>query len=174
MEATIENIPSLMIVGNFVVNQLMEHKAVAVSTSKAMFAEEPKRTMVMAKNVHQVVSWVVETPANAPKQEKRKLNPHLMGFEAKEGEIKKELVQRLNTKLLQGQMKLRAKVVAAMRQWPTTMQASALMVGTRPNTMLFKFATNEDRQTALQRRKGLDEDLTPAQRACKSKMWPWF
>jgi hypothetical protein len=152
----------------------MERKAVAVIIAKAMFAEEPKRTMVMAKNVHQVVNWVVETPANAPKQEKRKLNPRLMGFEAKEGEVEKELVQRLNTKLLQGQMKLRAKVVAAMRQWPTATRASPLMVGTRPNTMLFKFATNEDRQIALQRRKGLDEDLTPAQRACKSKMWPLF
>jgi len=36
---------------------------------------------------------------------------HLMGVEAKEGETKKELVQRLNMKLLQGQMKLHAKVV---------------------------------------------------------------
>jgi len=51
MEATIENIASLTTIGNFAINQLMEHKAIAVITSKAMFAKEPKRTMVMAKNV---------------------------------------------------------------------------------------------------------------------------
>jgi hypothetical protein len=38
-----------------------------------------------------------------------------MGFEAKEGETEKELVQRLNTKVLQGQMRLCAKVIAATR-----------------------------------------------------------
>jgi hypothetical protein len=49
-----------------------------------------------------VVSWVVETLANVPKQEERKLNLRLMGFEAKEAETKKKLVQHLNTELLQG------------------------------------------------------------------------
>jgi hypothetical protein len=33
-----------------------------------------------------------------------------------EGETKKELVQQLNTKMLQGQMRLRVKVIATMRQ----------------------------------------------------------
>jgi hypothetical protein len=56
----------------------------------------------------------VETLADAPKQGERKLNLCIMGFEVKEGETEKELVQRLNTKLLQGQMRLRAKVVVAM------------------------------------------------------------
>jgi hypothetical protein len=49
-----------------------------------------------------VVSWVVETLADVPKQKECKLNLRLMGFEAKEGKIEKELVQQLNTKLLQG------------------------------------------------------------------------
>ncbi len=44
----------------------------------------------------------METLADAPKQEECKFNLHLTGFEAKEGEIDKELVQRLNTKLLEG------------------------------------------------------------------------
>jgi hypothetical protein len=39
-----------------------------------------------------VVSWAVETLADAPKEEERKLNLRLMDFEAKEGETKKELV----------------------------------------------------------------------------------
>jgi uncharacterized glyoxalase superfamily metalloenzyme YdcJ len=57
----------------------------------------------MAKNVRQVVNRAVETLADAPKQEECKLNLRLTSFKAKEGETKKELVQRLNTKLLQGQ-----------------------------------------------------------------------
>jgi len=39
-----------------------------------------------------VVNQVVETLANAPKQEERKLNMRLIGFEAKEGKTKIELV----------------------------------------------------------------------------------
>jgi hypothetical protein len=54
--------------------------------------EEPKWTMVMAKNVRQVVNQVVETLADAPKQEEHKLNLCLTSFEAKEGETEKELV----------------------------------------------------------------------------------
>jgi hypothetical protein len=57
----------------------------------------------------------METLANTPKQEERKLNLRLTGFEAKEGKIEKELVQRLNTEVLQGQMRLRAKVITATR-----------------------------------------------------------
>jgi hypothetical protein len=44
MEAAIENVVSLMTVGNLVVNQLMEHEVVAVVTTKAASVEEPKRT----------------------------------------------------------------------------------------------------------------------------------
>jgi hypothetical protein len=47
--------------------------------------------------------------------------------------------------------------------------------------VLFKFATNEDRQAALWGRKGLtgtklglDEDLTPAQQARKLELWSLF
>ncbi len=51
MEATIENFVSLMAVGNLVVNQLMERKAVATLTTNTVSAVEPKWTTVMAKNV---------------------------------------------------------------------------------------------------------------------------
>jgi hypothetical protein len=61
-------------------------------TTKAAFMEEPMWTTMMAKNVRQVVSRAVETLANVPKQEEHKLNLRLTGFEAKEGEIEKELV----------------------------------------------------------------------------------
>jgi hypothetical protein len=78
----------------------MECEAVATLITNVTFAEEPKWTTVMAKNVHQVVSRVVETLSDTPKQEERKLNLRLTRFEAKEGETEEELVQRLNTKLL--------------------------------------------------------------------------
>ncbi len=60
--------------------------------TKATFAKEPKLTTVMAKNMRQVVSYVVETLTNVPKQEERKFNLRLTGFETKEGEIENELV----------------------------------------------------------------------------------
>jgi hypothetical protein len=106
MEAAIENIASFAAIGNLAVNQLFERET-AVST------EEIKWTTVMAKNVRQVVNQAVETLVDTPKQEERKFNLCLTSFKGKEGETKKELVQRLNTELLQGQMKLHAKVIAA-------------------------------------------------------------
>jgi len=62
-----------------------------------------------------VVSQALETLADVPKQEECKFNLCFTSFVAKEGEIDKELVEWLNTKLLQGHMKLRAKVVVATR-----------------------------------------------------------
>jgi hypothetical protein len=93
MEAAIENIASFTTASNLTVNQLIEREATTTVTTKATFAEEPKWTTVMAKNVRQVVSQIVETLADVPKQEERKLNLCLTGFEAKEGETENELVQ---------------------------------------------------------------------------------
>jgi hypothetical protein len=100
MEEAIENIASLAAVGNLAINYLMECEGTTTITTKATSTEEPKWTTVMVKNVCQVVNQVVETLADTPKQEDHKLNLCLMGFEAKDGETKKELVQRFNTKLL--------------------------------------------------------------------------
>jgi hypothetical protein len=170
MDATIENIASLTTVSKLAVNQLIEREATTTVTTKATSAKEPKWTTMMAKNVRQMVSRAVETLADAPKQEERKFNLCLTSFEAKEGETKTELVQRLNTELLQGHMRLRVKVVATKRQQPVTLQASTSMASTCPRAVLLKFATNEDRQVALRGRKGLawtrlglDEGLTPTQ-----------
>ncbi len=124
MEATIEHITSLAAISNIVVNQLMEHEAAVVVITKVASAKEPTWTTVIAKNVRHMVSQAVETLANAPKLEECKLNLRLTGFEAKEDDIEKELVQWLNTKLLEGQIRLHAKVVVATRQWPATTWAS--------------------------------------------------
>jgi hypothetical protein len=102
MEAAIENIVSLIVAGNLVVNQLTEREVAMAIIAKVMSIEEPKWTTVMAKNVRQVVSQIVETLADVPKQEERELNLCLMGFEAKEGETEKELMQRFNIELQQG------------------------------------------------------------------------
>jgi hypothetical protein len=56
MEATIKNITSFATTSNLVVKQLMEREATVAITAKAMPTKEPKWTMVMAKNMHQVVS----------------------------------------------------------------------------------------------------------------------
>ncbi len=110
----------------------------------------------------------METLADAPRQEERKFNLCLMGFEGKEGEIENKLVQRLNIELLQGQMRLHAKVIAATWQRLVTTWVSALVAGACLNVVLFKFATNKDRQVVLRGRKGLvgtklglDEDFMP-------------
>jgi hypothetical protein len=85
MEVNIENIAFLVAIGNLEVDQLMKREAAATIIAKVAYVEEPKWTMVMAKNVHKVVNRVVETLANTPKQEKRKVNLCLTSFEAKEG-----------------------------------------------------------------------------------------
>jgi hypothetical protein len=93
MEATIENIASLATAGNLAVNQLLERETTIAITAKVVSTEEAKWNTVMAKNVRQVVNQAMETLANMPKQEERKLNLCLTSFEAKEGETEKELVE---------------------------------------------------------------------------------
>jgi hypothetical protein len=92
LKVAIKNITFLAAVGNFAVNQLMEQEAIVAVTAKVAFVEEPKWTIVMAKNTRQVVSRVVETLANAPKQEECNFKLCLTGFKTKEGETEKELV----------------------------------------------------------------------------------
>ncbi len=67
MEAAIKNIASLAVVGNLVVNQLIEHEVTTTITTKAASMKEPKWTTMVAKNMRQVVSQVVETLADTPK-----------------------------------------------------------------------------------------------------------
>jgi hypothetical protein len=64
----------------------MERETTMAITAKVVSTEEAKWTTVMAKNVCQVVNQAVETLADTPKQEERKLNQRLTSFEAKEGE----------------------------------------------------------------------------------------
>jgi hypothetical protein len=72
-----------------------------------------------------------------------------MSFETKESETEKELVQRFNTELLQGQMRLHAKVFATTWQRLVIVRGSALIAGVCLDVVLLKFATNKDRKAAL-------------------------
>ncbi len=83
MEAAIENITSFVAASNLAVNSLMEREAVVTITTKVASTEGPKWTMVMAKNVCQMVSWAVETLVDVSKQEERKFNLHFTGFKVK-------------------------------------------------------------------------------------------
>jgi hypothetical protein len=56
MEATIENIASLTVDGNLAINQLIKRKVATTIIAKAVYAEKPKWTTVMAKNVCQLVN----------------------------------------------------------------------------------------------------------------------
>jgi hypothetical protein len=91
----------------------------------------------------------METLANTPKQEEHKLNLRLTGFEAKEGETEKELVQWFNTELLEGQMKLCTKLVIATWQETVITWTSTLAISVRPDAVLLKFTRSEYRQVAL-------------------------
>jgi len=51
MKAAIENIASLVAIGNLAVNQLMEREVATTIIAKVAFVEEPKWTIVIAKNV---------------------------------------------------------------------------------------------------------------------------
>ncbi len=67
----------------------------------------------------------------------------------KEGEIEKELVQQVNIEMLQGQMKLHAKVIVATWQQFVIARASISAVGTCTGMVLFKFVISEDYQATL-------------------------
>ncbi len=55
---------------------------------------------------------------------------------------------QLNTELLQGQMRLRAKVVTTTQHWLSTTQTSTSATSARCGAVLLKIATTEDREGA--------------------------
>jgi predicted deacetylase len=97
MEATIENIAFFTVISNLAINQLMECEAATTIIIKVVLTEEPKWTIMMAKNVRQMVNRAMKTLVDVLKQNERKFNLHLTSFKAREGETKKQLVEQLNT-----------------------------------------------------------------------------
>jgi hypothetical protein len=96
----------------------------------------------------------------------RSCNARIIQFDEREDEIAQQLLDKINSQVLHGQMKLAIKVMAVVRQ-PISKRAE-----TKPGTMhkravLVTFATTEDRKVVFQNRVimkgthwGLEEDLT--------------
>jgi hypothetical protein len=139
-------------------------------------------TDVVARGIRKELKAATQAFADVPAQEARKHNLRITRFEAKDGETAESLLQHVRTELLEQKMCLRVELVSATRIRPANMgRATTSGSEARPESVLLKFATAEDRQAVLRARKslagtcwGLDEDLTPAQQAEKSSKWPEF
>ncbi len=110
----------------------------------------------------------------------RSCNARIIRFDETEGKTAQQLQDKINSQVLQGQMKLAIKVVAAGRQ-PINRRAE-----TKPGTVhtwaiLVTFATVEDKKVVFQNRVvlkgihwGLEEDLTKQQQEQKRASWHLF
>jgi hypothetical protein len=110
----------------------------------------------------------------------RSCNARIIRFDKTEGETTEQLLNKVNSQVLQGQMKLAIKAVAVVRQ------LISMRVETKPGTthtraVLVTFATAEDRKVVFQNcvikkgtRLGLEEDLTKQQQEQKRASWHLF
>ncbi len=110
----------------------------------------------------------------------RSCNARIIRFDETEGETAQQLLDKVNSQVLQGQMKLAIKVVAAVRQ-PISRRAETKPGTAHKRTVLVTFATAEDRKVVFQNRVilkgthwGLEEDLTKQQQEQKRASWHLF
>jgi len=96
----------------------------------------------------------------------RSYNARIIRFDEIEGETAQQLLDKVNSQYLQGQMKLAIKVVAIVRQ-PISKRAETKLGTIHTRAILVTFATAEDRKVVFQNRVvlkgthwGLEEDLT--------------
>jgi hypothetical protein len=101
-------------------------------------------------------------------------------FDKTEGETSHQLLDKVNSQVLQGQMKLAIKAVTAMCQ-PISMKAETKPRTVRTRAVVVTFATVEDRKVVYQNRValkgthwGLEEDLTKQQQEQKRASWHLF
>ncbi len=90
------------------------------------------------------------------------------------------MLDKVNSQVLQGQMKLAIKAVAAIRQ-PISRRAETKPGTVHTRAVLVTFATAEDRKVVFQNRVvlkgthwGLEEDLTKQQQEQKRASWHLF
>jgi hypothetical protein len=107
-------------------------------------------------------------------------NARIIRFDETEDETAQQLLDKVNSQVIQGHMKLAIKVVAVVRQ-PLSKRAE-----TKPGTVctravLVTFAIAEDRKAVCQKRValkgtcwGLEEDLTKQQQEQKRASWHLF
>jgi hypothetical protein len=110
----------------------------------------------------------------------RSCNVCIIRFDETEGETTQQLLDKVNSQVLQGQMKLAIKAVVAMRQ-PISRRAETKPGIVHTRDVLDTFATVEDRKVVFQNRVvlkgthwGLEEDLTKQQQEQKSASWHLF
>jgi hypothetical protein len=96
------------------------------------------------------------------------------------GETAQQLLDKVNSQVLQGQMKLAIKVVAAVRQ-PINKRAETKPRTIHTRVVLVTFATAEDEKVVFQNlvvlkgtHWGLEEDLTKQQQQQKRASWHLF
>jgi len=90
----------------------------------------------------------------------------IIRFDETEGETTQQLLDKVNSQVLQGQMKLAIKAVAVARQ-PLSRRAETKPATVRTRAILVTFATTKDIKAVCQNRValkgtrwGLEEDLT--------------
>ncbi len=96
----------------------------------------------------------------------RSCNAHIIRFDETEGETAQQLLDKVNSQVLQGQMKLAIKAMATVRQ-PISKRTETKPGTTHKQVVLVIFAIAEDRKVVFQNRVilkrthwGLEEDLT--------------
>jgi hypothetical protein len=110
----------------------------------------------------------------------RSCNARIIRFDETEGETTQQLLDKVNSQVLQGQMKLAIKVVVAVRQ-PISKRAETKPGTIHTQVVLVTFAIAKDRRVVFQNRVvlkgthwGLEEDLTKQQQEQKRASWHLF
>jgi hypothetical protein len=110
----------------------------------------------------------------------RSCNARIIRFDEIEGEIAQQLLDKVNSQVLQGQMTLAIKAVVAVRQ-PISRRVKTKLGTISTRVVLVTFATAKDRKVVFQNRVvlkgtrwGLEEDLTKQQQEQKKASWHLF
>jgi hypothetical protein len=96
----------------------------------------------------------------------RSCNTRIIRFDETKGETAQQLLDKVNSQVIQGQMKLAIKAVAAVRQ-PLSKRAETKPGTVRTRAVLVTFATTNDKKIVCKKcvalkgtRWGVEEDLT--------------
>jgi len=110
----------------------------------------------------------------------RSCNARIIQFDETKGETAQQLLDKVNSQVLQGQMKLAIKDMATVRQ-PLNRRTETKPRTVRTRAVLVTFATIEDRKAICQNhvalkgtRWGLEEDSTKQQQEQKRASWHLF
>ncbi len=123
---------------NEVTKQLVKE---VVEESKGKWVDVVKK---MGKQMDNFVSQ-----GEAKERATRSYNTRIIQFDETEGETSQQLLDKINNQVLQGQMKLAIKAVAAVRQ-PISRRAETKPGTVHTRAVLVTFATAEDKKVVFQ------------------------